>query len=85
MEQWLRVNLNGQAFSRLANIVSNTVLLASNAYLLASNIKGNITDRKRSRTIENLQLTAEVASAVAGLTKVVTDNIDKYHADREDL
>jgi|TARA_B100000315_G_scaffold114349_1_gene104791 hypothetical protein len=61
------------------------VLLASNAYLLASNIKGNIADRKRSRTIENLQLTAEVASAVAGLTKVVTDNIDKYHADREDL
>ena len=85
MEQWLRINLNGQAFYRAASIVSNTVLLAANAYLIANNLRSNIADRNRSRVVENLQLTAEVASAVAGLTKVVTDNMDKYHANPEDL
>jgi len=85
MEQSLRVNLNGRAFSRIASILSNTVLLAANTYLIASNMKSSIAEKKRSRVVENLQLTAEVASAVAGLTKVVTDNLDKYHAQSEDI
>jgi|TARA_Y100000310_G_C20484784_1_gene716370 hypothetical protein len=79
------VNLNGTALSRAASILSNTVLLAANSFLIASNLKNNMAERRRSRVVENLQLTAEVASAVAGLTKVVTENLDKYHADTKDI
>ena len=85
MGQLFRVNINSRALSRMASIVSNTVILSANSYLIASNLKNAIAERKRNRTVENLQLTAEVASAVAGLTKVVTDNLDKYHAASKDI
>jgi hypothetical protein len=79
------MNLNTRSISRLAGILSNSVLLAANTYLIASNLKSNLAEKKRSQVMENLQLTSEVASAIAGLSKVVTDNLERYHADREDL
>ena len=86
MGQWLRVNLNGSSISKIASILSNTVLLAANTYLLTSNIKNSMAESKRKKVVDNLQLTAEVASAVKGLTQVVTDISEKNHAQNsEDL
>lgn len=86
MGQWLRVNLNGRSVSKIASILSNTVLLAANTYLLTSNIKNSMAESKRKKVVDNLQLTAEVASAVKGLTQVVTDISEKNHAQNsEDL
>ena len=85
MDTMLRINLNANALTKAASILSNTVLLGANTYLIVNSLKSSIAEKNRNRVVETLQLTAEVASAVAGLTKVVTDKIDQYHANREDL
>ncbi|MBC8400917.1 MAG: hypothetical protein ISR95_00290 [Candidatus Marinimicrobia bacterium] len=71
----LRVNVNSQAIYKVASLVSNSVILSANAFLLGSSIQNQIRDRKRDRRVEGLQLTAEIAGAVAGLTKVVINTV----------
>ncbi len=62
-----------------AEILSNTVLLAANAYLLGSGVQNYVRDRRQERISGSLQTAAEVAAAAAGLTKVVTETIARYH------
>ena len=71
----LRINVNAQAVYKIASLVSNSVILSANAFLLGTSLHNQIRDRKRDRTIEGLQLTAEIAGAVAGLTKVVINTV----------
>ena len=71
----LRINVNSQALYKVANLISNSVILSANAFLLGTSVHNQIRDRKRDRTIEGLQLTAEIAGAVAGLTKVVINTV----------
>ena len=71
----LRINVNSQALYKIASLVSNSVILSANAFLLGTSVHNQIRDRKRDRTIEGLQLTAEIAGAVAGLTKVVINTV----------
>ena len=73
----LRVNLNPQAISKAAGLISNSVILTANAYLIGSNFSGYFRDRRKERITSNLQITAEIASAIAGLTKVVTETLEK--------
>jgi len=73
----LRINVNSNALFKVASLVSNSVILSANAFLLGTSVHNQIRDRKRDRTIEGLQLTAEIASAVAGLAKVVIDTVGK--------
>ena len=75
VDRGLRLNVNSQAIYKVASLVSNSVILSTNAFLLGSSIQNQLRDRKRDRTIESLQLTAEIAGAVAGLTKVVINTV----------
>ena len=76
----LRININSQAAIKLASLVSNSVILAANAYLVGSGIRGQWRDRRREHIASNLQIAAEVANAAASLTKVITDTIAQHHA-----
>ena len=81
----LRLNVNSQALYKIASLVSNSVILSANAFLLGTSVHNQIRDRKRDRTIEGLQLTAEIANAVAGLTKVVINTVGNQNAQPPDL
>jgi len=71
----LRLNVNSQALYKVASLVSNSVILSANAFLLGSSIQNQLRDRRNNRVSEGLQLTAEIAGAVAGLTKVVINTV----------
>jgi len=71
----LRLNVNSQALYKVASLVSNSVILSANAFLLGSGIHNQLRDRRNNRVSEGLQLTAEIAGAVAGLTKVVINTV----------
>lgn len=79
-EKTLRFYYSTNSIVKIASIVSNAVMLVANTYLLASNIKNNMESRKQSRITENLQLTADVSSAIGGIAKVITDVSEKNNA-----
>jgi len=75
----LRIKVNTGSLVKIAGIVSNSVMLAANAYLITSGIHNSFRVRKQERIQDNLQTTAELASAIAGLTKVITETIGSHH------
>jgi len=77
----LRIRINASSFVKIAGIISNSVLLAANAYLIGSSLQNHYRVRKQERISGSLQTTAELASAVAGLTKVITESIGAHHAE----
>ena len=73
----IRINANPQALIKLASLVSNSLLLSANVVLLTHDVQHRIQE-KRSEVITNrLQMTAEVASAIAGLAKVIVNVLDE--------
>ena len=76
----LRININSGSAIKLASLVSNSVILAANAYLVVSGFRQQLHNRQRERIAGNLQLAAEVATATASLAKVITDTIEQHHA-----
>jgi len=81
----LRINVNSNALYKVASLVTNSVILSANAFLLGSSIQNQLRDRRNSRVTEGLQLTAEIAGAVAGLTKVVINTVGNQNAQSADL
>jgi len=80
MDTKLRININTNAIVKTAEIISNSVLLTANAYLIGSGLTNYFREKKREQISNNLQTAAEIASAVAGLTKVITETIGIYNA-----
>ena len=76
----IKLNINTQAIAKTAGVISNSVLLTANAYLIGTNFISGFRERKYQHIKENLQLTAEISSAVASLTKVISDTIGKHNA-----
>ncbi len=71
----LRFRVNTSSFVKIAGIVSNSVMLTANAYLIGSSFRNHYRARKQERISNNLQTTAEIATAIAGLTKVIANTI----------
>ncbi len=74
----LRINLNSQAIVKLAGLVSNSIILSTNVFLLGTNFKRQISQKKIETIANKLQLTAEVAQAVATLSKVIVATLEGY-------
>ncbi|MCB9059046.1 MAG: hypothetical protein H6627_10800 [Calditrichae bacterium] len=72
----LRLTVNSQTVVKAAGILSNGLLLVTNSYLIASGFRNNLRERRTQRIHDNLQLTAEIAGAVAGLTKVISQTLE---------
>lgn len=73
----LRINLNTRAITRTASLISNTVVLTANAFLIGSGISNRFKDRKRERVLETLEMGAQIANVAAGLTKVIVETLDR--------
>ena len=73
----LRININSQAMVKMASLLSNSMILTSNVYLLGNDIRRQIKDKKTEAISNKLQLTAEVASAIASLAKVVVNTLEQ--------
>lgn len=76
----LRINISSGSAMKLASLVSNSVILIANAFLVGSGFRQQLHNRQRERVAGNLQLAAEVATAAASLAKVITDTIEQHHA-----
>jgi len=74
----LLLKLNPQVVVKLAGLFSNALVLSTNAFLLGSSVRRRITEKKTENIANKLQLTAEVASAVSGVAKVIATTIDSY-------
>lgn len=75
----LRINVNSQSAIKLASLVSNSVILSANAFLVGSSLHQQWKNRRRELIATNLQMAAEVANAAASLTKVVVDTLERHH------
>jgi len=76
----LRINVNPTSVTKTINLISNTVLLTANAFLVGSRFANHFREQKRERIVTNLQFTAEIASAAASLAKIGTDTLERAHA-----
>lgn len=79
----LRLNLNTRALTRTASLISNTIVLTANAFLIGTGITSSLRNRKRERTIETLEMGAQVANAAAGLTKVIVSILENGKTDQD--
>ncbi len=71
------IKVSSNALIKLARLVSNTVILSANAYLLGHNIRRQARERRTQVIADKLQFTAEIASAVAGVAKVIVNALDE--------
>ena len=74
----IRINLNSQAIIKLAGLVSNSIILSTNVFLISTNFKRQINQKKTDAIANKLQLTAEVAQALAGLSKVIVATLEGH-------
>lgn len=74
----LRLNFNSQAIIKFAGLLSNSIILSTNAYLLGVNVRRQLKEKKAEAVTNKLQLASEVANAVAGLTKVVITTLETH-------
>ena len=74
----LRINLNSQAIIKLAGLVSNSIILSTNVFLISTNFKRQVNQKKTEAIANKLQLTAEVAQALAGLSKVIVATLEGH-------
>jgi len=74
----LRMNLNSQAIVKLAGLVSNSIILSTNVFLIGTNFRRQINQKKTDAIANKLQLTAEVAQAIAGLSKVIVATLEGH-------
>lgn len=77
----LKTNINHNSLIQLGELLSNSVILGANAFLIGSAVSNSIRHRKQEQIRNNMQLGAEIASAAAGLTKVVIEGI--HHGQRD--
>ena len=79
----VRIRTNPNSLLKIAVIVSNSVMLTANAYLIGSGFRNHYRVRQQERISNNLQTTAEIAAALAGITKVITESIGANHAETD--
>jgi len=75
----VRIRINPNSLVKIAGIISNSVMLTANVYLVGSGFRNHYRVRQQERISNNLQTTAEIAATVAGITKVITETIGVHH------
>ena len=75
----IRINMSTQSLSKMAGLVANSVLLASNTYLVVSSLQEQLRDRRRQRLVGGFQVASEIAGALAALVKVISESVEQHH------
>ena len=71
----IRIKVNPQAIVKLTTLISNSIILSSNAFLLGAHVRRQIKEKKTNDIANKLQLLTEVASAIAGLARVIVNTM----------
>ncbi len=68
--------MNPHNVIKLAKLLSNSLILSANIVLLSNDVRNRVQEKRALELSHRLQLTAEVADAIAGLTNVIVKAID---------
>jgi len=75
----LKIHISNQSAAKLAGLLANAALLASNTCLVVLGLQDEMRTRRRQRLTGRFQVVVEVAGALAGLTKVISETLERHH------
>ncbi len=81
-ETKLRFNLSSGSLAKSMTLLSNSLVLATNSYLLGRSVVDHFRDRKRERVLENLEVISQTLGSLASLSNVISDVLDENANDR---
>jgi hypothetical protein len=77
MNNKVKFKVNSQAVVKTAGLLSNSVIFTANAWLISNNVYRQFKERKAEQIAERMQFTAQVASAIAGVARVIVNAVEK--------
>ena len=78
----LRINLNSGSLAKSMTLLSNSLVLATNSYLLGRSVVDHFRDRKRERILENLDVISQTLGSIGSLSRVITNVLDERANDQ---
>ena len=78
----LRINLNSGSLAKSMTLISNSLVLATNSYLLGRSVVDHFRDRKRERILENLDVISQTLGSIGSLSRVITNVLDERANDQ---
>ena len=76
----LRINLNSGSLAKSMTLLSNSLVLATNSYLLGRSVIDYFRDRKRERILENLDVISQTLGSIGSLSRVISNVLDEKNA-----
>ena len=73
----LRLSLNSRSLAKTITLLSNSVVLATNSYLIGRSIVDRYRDRKRERVLESLEVISQTLGSLATLSSVISNALDE--------
>ncbi len=73
----LQFNLNSRSLAKAITLLSNSVVLATNSYLIGRSIVDHYRDRKRERVLESLEVISQTLGSLATLSNVISNVLDE--------
>ena len=58
-------------------LLSNSLVLATNGYLLGRSVVDHYRDRKRERVFENLEIISQTLGSIGSLSRVISNVLDE--------
>ena len=58
-------------------LLSNSLVLATNGYLLGRSVADHYRDRKRERILENLEIISQTLGSIGSLSRVISNVLDE--------
>ena len=73
----LRLSLSSRSLAKAITLLSNSVVLATNSYLIGRSIVDRYRDRKRERVLESLEVISQTLGSLATLSSVISNVLDE--------
>ena len=78
----LRFNLSSGSLAKSMTLISNSLVLATNSYLLGRSVVDHFRDRKRERVLENLDVISQTLGSIGSLSRVISNVLDENANDQ---
>ena len=78
----LRINLSSGSLAKSMTLISNSLVLATNSYLLGRSVVDHFRDRKRERILENLDVISQTLGSIGSLSRVISNVLDERANDQ---
>ena len=78
----LRINLSSGSLAKSMTLLSNSLVLATNSYLLGRSVVDHFRDRKRERILENLDVISQTLGSIGSLSRVISNVLDENANDQ---